>query len=328
MIESLFSRQCELENCFTLGYDNFKKVLKLYKNKEYFVQKININFCLNLCRNTSLKRIINETLCKVTSLVQLELFNTTASNNQLDFSDLGKLMHSCKNLKHLSFNLSQNLDTSNHKMVSMDKLEYLRVEFKSSSAQTLLKLLSTHCSNLTHLELYSSYDESGFSLNLTNQNFLQYKLNKLSHLVTGTNNITLSLNQQFFDLINKLSTFSLNVSLDKSNNHLIDLISDKKIHTCDLNFGIDLNYLRSNNIVLNTNPYVLDNLVNDYFSLDFADKLNSIKLYIQIWPCILSTFNLNLNTTNYLKKIDFSYIHIHSRDSICKYLSSLNGRLI
>lgn len=300
----------------------------MYKTKEYFVQKININFCLNLCRHTSLKRIINETLCKITSLTELDLFNTTPSNNQLDFLDLGKLVHSCKSLKHLSFNLSQNLDTLNHKMVSMDTLEYLRVEFKSSSVQTLLKLLSTHCSNLTHLELYSSYDESEFNLNLTCQTFLQYKLNKLTHLVTGTNNITLSLNKHLFDLINKLSSFSLNVSLDTAKNYLIDLINSKKIYTCDLNFGIDLNFLRSNNIVLNTNPYVLDDLVKDYFSLDFADKLSSIKLYIQIWPCILSTVNLNLNSIKYLKKIDFSYIHIHSKDSICKLISSLNGKLI
>lgn len=319
-------RECNLENCSTLDYENFKKILKFYKAKEFFVEKLNTNFCVNLCRHTSLKRIINETLCKITSLAQLDLINTTSANSQLDFFDLGKLFNSCKHLKHLSFNLGPNLDISDHKMVHSDKLEYLRVEFKSSSVQTLIKFLTNCCLNVTHLELYSCYDESAFSLNLTSHNFPHHKLSKLSHLVTGTNNITLSLNQYMFDLINKLDTFSLNISVDKSNNYLSELISNQKVVKCDLNFGIDLTYLRSNNIVLNTNPYVLDDLVKDYFALDFENKLNSFKLYILIWPCILSKIDLNFDTTKYLNKIDFSSIHIHSKESICKLLSSLNGK--
>ncbi|RNA03635.1 hypothetical protein BpHYR1_027928, partial [Brachionus plicatilis] len=268
-------KQCHLENNYRLDYEQFKKTLKFYKTKD--IEKININFCQNLCRHTSLKRIINETLCKHTNLTELDLFNTAPSNIQLELSDLSKLFRSCKNLKHLSFNLIPNLDTSEQKMVHMDRLESLRVEFKSSSIQTLFNLVFNHCLDLTHLELYSSYDKSDFSLNLSSHNFPHHKLPKLCHLATGTNNITLSLNEHLFDLINKLSSFSLNVSIDKSNHLLSTLINEKKIDSCDLNFGIDLGYLRSNNIVLNTNPYVLDDLVQEYFSLDFVDKLNSIK---------------------------------------------------
>lgn len=300
---------------------------KLYKRKDSKLEHLNINFCVNLLRHTTLKRVITETISKFKNLTQLDAFNISSSNSTLDLNDLQNLFETCPKLKNLSFNLSLNLDSLNQKLSkTFDKLESLKVEFKSSSSRILLQLIIKNCFNLKKLELYYDNGQSKNVLDLSERIFPFKKLTKLKHLITGTDNLTFNLNNSLLDLIHVLDTFSINISINKTDEALFNLINLDKIDRFDLNFGIDINFLRMNNIVLNTNPFNLSDVVKNYFDLNFNNKLNSIKLYISMWPCILPNIDLNLSNAKFLKKIDFSSIHIHSTKSICNFLSILCGK--
>ncbi|CAF0925886.1 unnamed protein product [Brachionus calyciflorus] len=316
---------CDLNECARIDYDHFKKILRFFKKKDYCIEVLKINFCINIFRHTSLKRMINDSLSRLKHLTELDTLNILSSNTTLDLNDLTKLFETCQKLTSLSFNLASDLDTNGARIFpeKFNNLISLKIEFKSTSHRTVLILISQYSLNLNNLELYSSYDESYFVLNLNESLFPFQKLAKLKRLVTGTNNLRFNLNNFLFDLVAKLDSFNLNVSINKANSELSRLINLKKIEIFELNFGIDLNFLRSNDILLNTNPYELDDLVKDYFMLNFNNKLESIKLYILIWPCILSNINLNLEHAKYLKRVDFSSIHIHSDKSICQLLANL-----
>lgn len=323
-----------MEKCFRTDHDELKKLFKFTKKKDSNLQYLNLNFCFNLLRHTSFKRLMNDLSNKFKNLTEFHVLNSDSPNTCLDLNDLSKLAQNCSNLKCLSFNIASNLDENLNKNIkqvdlkNFSNLKSLKIEFKSTSLQAILDLIFIYSFNLTQLELYSADDHANFGLKLTKDTFPYTKLAYLEELCIGTTNITCDTSDYLAQLLNKLNHFSLNVSIDLKNvDSLASLIKHEKIVSVDLNFGIGLNYLRANEIVLNTNPYELDDLVKDYFNLDFSNKLSSIKLYIIAWPCILKTVNLNQSNCEYLNKLDLSSIHIHSHESTCKYLSDLKCNL-
>lgn len=322
-----------------ITYEDFKKLLKFYYPKrEACLEELNINFCLNLLRHTSLNKLIKDSNSKFKLLSRFDALNlSNISNNCLDLSNLCNLIQTCANLKSISFNLLSNLDHQ-YKIIfkSLDltclkQLESLAIEFKPSSSRTVLELIFNYCLNLNSLSLYSAYNDSNFILKLNKLNFLYEKLKYLKEFNILTDNIQIDIrDENFLEFFHKLEEFNLNININNcisNENYLRKLIRNSKVKFTQLNLGIDVNQLRASNVTLNTNPFELDEYLKDYLELGYEDKMEMIKISISAWPCFISNLNLILNS-KYLTSLNISCVHIHSHQSTCQILSQFKCKNI
>lgn len=207
----------------------------------------------------------------------------------------------------------------------------MKIDFRPKSLQTFFYLLGNYFLNLRSLEIYSIHDSSNFKLKLNDDNFPFNQFTRLDEFLIGTSNITFDLSQQLVEFLNKLEIFKLNVLVDQkgpnlNSSNFTQLMCNPKVASFELNLGIDLTFIRNNNLVLDKNPYELDELISEFVDSmkTSGKKLKAIQINVEIWPSLLVDIN-NLDLANFenLLKIDISSIHVHSHDSICKQISDI-----
>jgi hypothetical protein len=330
-----------LSFCYRIDADELKCFLRKYYKNKGLVDYFNLNFCLNLARksNNSLKRQID--LSKFSNLNELH-----AINFAFDLEDLSALTSNSPHLKSLSFALaSEKVVDNNSKLktkpstskLNLDgfkTIDSIRVEFKSRAVGLFLDLLGNYFTNVTSLEFYSIPDESKFRLKFNNENFPLGGYTRLEELVLGTSNLSFDLaDNLLISTACRLKRFHLNVTIDqKSSAKLSSLVGTAiRIEKIGLNLDVDLAFIRNSNLVLDKNPYDLDEIVREHMMLLEAhfSKLDQILVSMVVWPSVINNLStLALSSCENLSKLEISSIHVHSDESICKIISSLKCWLI
>jgi hypothetical protein len=313
----IYQRKLDLSKCYKFELANFKDVLKYYC-KPIIVEYINLNFCLNLVKQSNklnLNRFKNLTHLDILSL-------------ELDLENLLDIVKK-QNLKSISFSLPNDalikyFDLLQYNFEPFKNIESITIEFNPISSNLLTSIMNCMI-NVKKLELYQN-NASG--LLTFNPNMFKHKFEKLTDLVIGTDNIFFDFDINFFS---KLDYFNLII---KASNHLmlfndlnrLNFLKDKtdhckfRYHITSANESMERISYCDNKVIL----YNIDNHIQNYFDTklesNFIKKIINIELNSNKLSCMLTSLPFYVNILKNLVKLDLRSIHIHSNLSICKLL--------
>lgn len=330
-------RKADFSKCYNLEDKDLKNCLKYYEDKLESLEIFNINFCYNLFSHR--RKVELGSLIPIDRLKCLTEFH--ALTIKFELKDLINLVntHTFKSLS-LTVPSHQSLDNlRDDYFKGFNNIEDICVEFNLVSYRLFQKLGNSFV-NVKKLEIYFNDNRShifGFSF----KQFPTNKFEKLEYLIMGSDSIYSGLNDALkdnFEIISRLKGFHINFThetfLKTFNPNLVNIIDNLHTKIGSVQLKLTLAYLDKNYTDYNTGLYPGDETFKQFMDYYFLNRsrinLSKINLDCNInYPSYLTQipFDLAKNGT-LLQHLDFSNIHIHSTDSICKILSEMNRNLI
>ena len=308
-------RKCNLAQCRFLSVNNFRKILKYFHSPAHTLEVLD----LNLLGAYKQQRFTLKSL-KVASFQALKEFHALSIN--MAVQDIVDIVTDT-NMHTISFTIQQKNREEKCNFECFSKIERILVEFKTNSVESEVFLaLMNSLVNVLSLELYWS-SRNGQKYLFDFRKF-RNKFTKLRELTLQTS-IYLMLVSYGLTFVNNLDRFNVNIDLEAESNDLLSSLIQK---TAAVNMRVKRRFVDGSNYVFlnEIDSFLIEPKIRDAF----YEKLHKIEFLKDIGLSggqLTSTSFSNLSMARHLSVLDIRRVHLHSSESVCQILATLDCKL-